>query len=58
MYAKYFSAITSITRARRYGVPHFSLKNVLNIKVTTAHRYPPFVKQSLAASRPTLAWTD
>jgi hypothetical protein len=30
---QYFAAITSLTKARRYNIPHFSLKNVLNIKV-------------------------
>ena len=31
LYAKYFSAITSLRRSQRYGLPHFRLKNVQNV---------------------------
>ena len=38
MYSKYFAALTSARRARRHGVPFFSLKNVENIKIWLALR--------------------
>jgi hypothetical protein len=33
LHAKYFSALTSSRRARRYGLPHFRLHKVANIKM-------------------------
>lgn len=38
MYSKYFCALTSSQRARKHGLPHFSLKNVANIRVWLALR--------------------
>ncbi|CAN0021032.1 unnamed protein product [Discosporangium mesarthrocarpum] len=38
LYSKYFCALTSSKRARKYGLPHFSLKNVGNIRVWLALR--------------------
>lgn len=38
MYAKYFCALTSSQRARKHRLPHFSLKNVDNIRVWLALR--------------------
>ena len=32
LYAKYFSALTSLRRSRRYSLPHFRLKNVENVR--------------------------
>eukprot|EP01062_Namystynia_karyoxenos_P033371 TRINITY_DN24570_c0_g1_i1.p1 TRINITY_DN24570_c0_g1~~TRINITY_DN24570_c0_g1_i1.p1 ORF type:complete len:785 (+),score=112.37 TRINITY_DN24570_c0_g1_i1:103-2457(+) len=32
LYAKFFSALTSWRRSQRYGLPHFRLKNVENIR--------------------------
>ena len=31
LYAKYFSALTSLRRSQRYNLPHFRLKNVENV---------------------------
>lgn len=38
MYSKYFCALTSSQRARKHRLPHFSLKNVANIRVWLALR--------------------
>ncbi|CAM9147322.1 unnamed protein product [Scytosiphon promiscuus] len=38
MYSKYFCALTSSKRARKHHLPHFSLKNVANIRVWLALR--------------------
>ncbi|CAM9179423.1 unnamed protein product [Ectocarpus sp. 4 AP-2014] len=38
MYSKYFCALTSSQRARKHRIPHFSLKNVANIRVWLALR--------------------
>lgn len=38
MYSKYFCALTSSQRARKHGLPYFSLKNVTNIRVWLALR--------------------
>jgi len=38
VYARYFKSITSSGKARRYGVPHFSLKNGANIRFWLALR--------------------
>eukprot|EP00124_Ichthyophonus_hoferi_P005502 Ihof_evm2s815 gene=Ihof_evmTU2s815 len=36
LYAKYFTALTSSRRARAYGLPHFRLHKVINIKMWLA----------------------
>eukprot|EP00667_Euglena_gracilis_P003908 EG_transcript_3921 len=38
VYARFFKSITSSGKARRYGVPHFSLKNGANIRFWLALR--------------------
>ncbi len=37
-YSKLFSMITSLSKAQRYAIPHFTLKNPLNIKMWMALR--------------------
>ncbi|CAM9209534.1 unnamed protein product [Chrysoparadoxa australica] len=37
-YAKYWNSLTSSTRAKKYRLPHFSLKNVANIRAWLALR--------------------
>ncbi|CAM9572851.1 unnamed protein product [Choristocarpus tenellus] len=38
LYSKFFCALTSSQRARKYRLPHFSLKNVANIRMWLALR--------------------
>ena len=38
-YSKLFSMLTSLSKASRYAIPHFTLKNPLNIKMWMALRY-------------------
>ncbi|KAJ9461584.1 putative homeodomain transcription factor [Diplonema papillatum] len=38
LYAKFFSAITSLRRSQRYNLPHFRLKNVENVMAWLALR--------------------
>lgn len=37
-YSKLFSMLTSLSKAGRYSIPHFTLKNPLNIKMWLALR--------------------
>ena len=38
MYARCFKSVTSSAKARKYGIPHFSLKNAANIRFWLALR--------------------